>query len=179
MSTTQESRKAARARRRTERKATRQRRRDEHDASKIAPGLTATPDDPAQGKGINVTMSGEALRREKTFKLIARTQTELVVCREGVSLALFSAAPGTDNYDDLGRQVEALNDEIDDLRELSDDLLRQVQPLVLSDDRLAQLERVVSTARELANASTRAKALLGAAKDVLTAIDDALDDQST
>lgn len=122
-------------------------------------------------------MPAEALRRRRTFTLLERTHTGLVATREAAVLALFAAAPGTDHYDDLTREVEALNDEIDDLRELSDELLRQLQPLALADQRLAELEQTVAGAQALSNASQRAQALLGAARDVLVAFDDALDGQ--
>ena len=94
--------------------------------------------------------------------------------REAAALRLFGAAPGTDAHSVLTRELEALNDEIDELRELNDELLRQVSPLALADDRLTELERMIATARALSVASLRAQALLEAARDLLGALDDAL-----
>jgi hypothetical protein len=157
-------RKATRTQRRAEKQATRDRRR-------LNPRLTATPDDVAARNPMPVAQ----LRRRKTLALIERTCSELVLVRERQVLASLSAAAGSDAHDQLTREIEALDDEIDDLRELSDELLRRVAPLDVADDRLAQLEQMLAAAQALANASQRAQALLGAAQELLSAIDDAID----
>ena len=168
MSSTADPKKAARAKRRVERKAARERRRSHREAARIAPSLTETPDD-ASGPNL---LPAQQVRRRRTFELLERTHAELVVARERRVLALLGAAAGTDEFMSIAREIEALNDEIDDLRELSDDLLRRVAPLDVADDRLAQLEQVLATAQALAHSSARAQALLGAAQQLLTALDD-------
>ncbi|HVI02970.1 MAG TPA: hypothetical protein VM869_29935 [Enhygromyxa sp.] len=165
------SRKATRAKKRGQRQATRDRRRRERDRDGLDPALTGSPDHAAARNLMPVAQ----LRRRKTFELLERTCSELVVLRERQVLELVSAAAGSDEYDRLAREIEALDDEIDDLRELSDELLRRVAPLDVADDRLAQLEQMLTTAQALANASARAQALLGAAQELLAAIDDAID----
>jgi hypothetical protein len=164
MTSTRESRKVARQRRRAERQAARARR--------AVPGLLTTPDD-----AVVVTqaaMSAANLRRQRSFVLLERCCADLVAAREALSLSLRGAAPGTRAHSDLAREIEALNDELDELRELGDELLRQVKPLVVPDARLAELEGVLASARALGNASARAKALLGAAQRVLDALENAL-----
>ncbi len=123
-----------------------------------------------------ITAPHEELRRRRTFKLVERAHAELVCSREGMALQLFGSAPGTTEHAGLSRRVEALNDEIDDLRELSDELLGQVQPPALDGDELAALERAVATAQAVADGSKRAEALLASAQRVLAALDDALDE---
>ncbi len=171
-----ESRKAARAQRRAQRKAARERRRRERLAAGLPDQLTATPDDPASGPASGPSLlPSQQLRRERVFALLEGLHTELVGARERQVLAQLGAGPGTDEYAAIARQIEGLNDEIDDLRELSDELLRNVAPLEVADDRLAQLEGMLGAARALAEASARATALIGAAQELLAAIDDALD----
>jgi hypothetical protein len=167
----QSTRKAARVKQREQRKAARERRRRERDASGLHSSLTATPDD-IEARNL---MPVVQLRRRKTFELLERTCSELVVVRERQVLALLYAAAGSDEHDRLAREIEALDDEIDDLRELSDELLRRVAPLDVADDRLAHLELMLTAAQALANASARATALLGAAHELLAAFDDAID----
>lgn len=167
----QSSRKAARTERRDQRRAIRERRRNQRDAAGLDPSLTATPDDVAAPNLMPVAQ----LRRRKTFELIERTCSELVITRERQVLALVSAAAGSDAHAELAREIEALDDEIDDLRELSDELLRRVAPLDVADDQLARLEQMLSAAQSLANAAQRAQALLGAAQELLAALDDAID----
>lgn len=161
-----------RAKRRDERKAARDHRRREREASGISASLTATPDDE---HGRPNLLPAQQLRRRRTFELIERTCGELVAVRGRQVLALLLLSPGTDEHSALARAIEALDDEIDDLRELSDDLLRRVAPLEVADDRLAQLEQMLSAAQTLANVAARAQALLGAAQQLLAAIDDAID----
>jgi hypothetical protein len=164
-------RKVTRAKQREERTATRERRRNERAAAGLRPSLTGSPDD-VQAPNL---MPATQLRRRKMFELLERTTRELVLAREKQVLELLSVAAGSDEHDRLSREVEALDDEIDDLRELSDELLRRVAPLDVADDRLAALEQMLRAAQALANASARAQALLGAAQELLAAIDDALD----
>ncbi|PRP90920.1 hypothetical protein ENSA5_59950 [Enhygromyxa salina] len=167
-----QTRRAARAQRRAQRQAERDRRRAERAVARLVPGTRAPDVDP--GTTI-VTAPNEELRRRRTFKLLERAHMELVCSREAVALQLFGAAPGTDEHEALARRVEAFNDEIDDLRGLSDELLRQVHPLALDGDRLVELEGTLASARVVADASQRADALLGVAEQVLGAFDDALD----
>ncbi|HLT40807.1 MAG TPA: hypothetical protein VK034_31235 [Enhygromyxa sp.] len=134
--------------------------------------MTATPDDKPARPGL---MPAELLRRRRTFELLETTCGELVAVRGRQVLALLLLAAGSDEHTRLTREIEALDDEIDDLRELSDDLLRRVAPLEIADDRLAQLEQMLSAAQTLANVAARAQALLGAAQELLATLDDALD----
>jgi hypothetical protein len=167
------SRKAARAERRADRKAARERRRRERESAGLSASLTATPDDEDPSKP-NL-MPVQELRRRRTFELLERTHSELVGVRERQVIALFVAAAGSDEHTRLGREVEALNDELDELRELSDELLRRIAPLDVADDRLVALEQMLGTAQALANASAKSQALLGAAQELLAAIDEALE----
>lgn len=167
-----ESSKQTRAQRRQERKAARERRRLGRAAAGVARTLTATPDDKL---GAPSLLPAQQLRRRRTFELIERTCSELVAVRGREVLALLSLAAGSDEHARVAREIEALDDEIDDLRELSDDLLRRVAPLEVVDDQLAALEQMLTEAQSLANISARAQSLLGAAQKLLAALDDALD----
>lgn len=174
------TRRAARAQRRAQRRAERDRRRHERavlDPARLVAGGAGPGVGPDPGTTI-ITAPNEELRRRRTFKLLERAHAELVGSRESVALQLFGAAPGTDEHSVLARRVEAFNDEIDDLRGLSDELLRQVRPLALDGDRLVDLEGKLAEASAVADASKRADALLGAAQQMLGAVDDALDDSS-
>lgn len=164
-----ESKKAAREQRRKERRAARERRRNKRDAAGVARSL---PDDEVGGPNL---MPAEQQRRRRAFELIEQTCSELIAVRGRQVIALSILAAGTDEHSSLAREIEALDDEIDDLRELSEDLLRRVAPLELLDARLGQLEQMLTTAQTLASASARSKALLGAAQELLTALDNALD----
>lgn len=173
------SRKAARAQRREQKKQARARRGQKRDAAGLNPRLIGSPDDVAAPTvEPSNPMPVDQLRRHKTFALLERTCSELVVARERQMLALDLAAPGSDAYDQLAREVEAINDEIDELRETNDELLRRVAPLDVPDDRLAQLEQMLANAKALADAAERARSLLGAAQQLLAAIDDALDGEA-
>jgi hypothetical protein len=173
MSAHDRSRKAARARHRTERKTARDRRRHDRAAGRLDPSLTATPDDTGDKSNL---MPIQQLRRRRTFELLEQACSDLVAVRQKRVLELVSAPAGSDEHSQLSQEVEVLDDEIDDLRELSDELLRRVAPLEIADDRLAHLEQMLSDAQALANASARAQALVGAAQELLATIDSAIED---
>jgi hypothetical protein len=166
------SRKASRAKHRAERKSARDHRRRERDAAGLDPSLTETPDDAAGGPNL---LPVQQLRRRRTFELLEQACSDLVGVRQKRVLELISLPTGSDEHRRASEEVAALDDEIDELRELSDELLRRVAPLEIADDQLAHLERMLSDAHALANASARAQALLGAAQELLTAVDSAIE----
>ena len=88
---------------------------------------------------------------------------------------LFGGDPIRRQLESYATRVEAINALEPELRELSDELLRKVAPLDLDEQRLGELEQLFAAALALASAAERGQALLGAAEQLLAAIDDALD----
>ena len=131
--------------------------------------------DPDPGTTI-ITKPHEELLRRRTFKLVERCHAELVCSREGVALQLFGADPDNPEHAALRGQIDSLNEEVDDLRELSDELMRRSSSISLSNAELVHLEKKIAAAQSVANPSKRAQGLITASSLLLNAIDDSLDD---
>ena len=164
---------AARAERRAARRAERERDRQAEVLSKLIPGGAAL--DPNPGSTI-ITEPQQELLRRRTLKLLERCHSELVCCREGVSLALFGADPDSSEHASLRELFDGLNEETDDLRELCDELLRRLTSVALSNAELVHLEKKLAAAQAIASSTERGQALLSASAKLLSLVDDALDD---
>ena len=166
---------AARARRRAERRAERERERQAEVLAKLVPGGVSL--EPSPGSTI-ITVPQQELLRRRTFKLLERCHSEIVCCREGIALALFGADPDSDEHGSLRELFDALNDEIDDLRELCDELLRRITSLALTNADIVHVEKKLASAQAIANPTDRVRGLIAASTKLLSLVDDTLDDAS-
>ena len=175
-----EQRRAARRRRRQQRRAERAKRirarkikRRERRRQRAARDDEPTPDAPEHAG--ERAEAGAAERRQQALELLESAHSALVVSRREFVIELACASPGTDAHDQLARRCEAINDEIDDIRDQSDDLLRQVGPFSLPMSEVEKLDAALRSARKQAAAAERADALLGAAEGVLNMIEKAIE----